>query len=223
MKKTQELTRKQNLIFETIHEIIECDCINPTAYRVHAELEAEGHRVGTLKGTVQVIEALERKKIITRDADRQIYLVKNEMFRDHANIFSIPAYGLASCGEALAFADNNVDGYVQVSASLFRKEKPAQLFAVTALGDSMDKSGIADNDYVVFAKYENAEELEGRIVVAVINGMATIKIYRALADGMIGLFPHSSNTRHQPIYLDRSDEILIAGVFRKVLPQHKTA
>jgi SOS-response transcriptional repressor LexA len=184
-------------------------------------LEAGGHRVGALKGTVQVIESLEKKEIITRDTDRQIYLIKDEMFGDLANILSIPTYGLASCGEAVAFADNNVDGYVQVSASLFRKERPAQLFAVTALGDSMDKSGIADNDYVVFAKYENAEDLEGKIVVAVINGLATIKIYRDLTGGMIGLFPHSSNKQHQPIYLDRSDEILIAGVFRKVLPQHR--
>jgi hypothetical protein len=38
---------------------------------------------------------------------------------------------------------------------------------------------------------------------------------------MIGLFPDSTNEVHQPIYLDRSDQILIAGVFRKVLPTHK--
>lgn len=219
MQKTHELTRKQNMILETIREIIEQGSANPTTYRVHATLTAEGHSVGSLKGTVQVIEALEKKGIITRDEDKRIYIVKDRSFADRGNIFSIPTYGLASCGEALAFADNNVDGYVQVSASLFRKEKPAQLFAVTALGDSMDKSGITDNDYVVFAKYENTEDLEGKIVVAVINGMATIKIYRALKGGVIGLFPHSSNTHHQPIYLDRSDEILIAGVFRKVLPQ----
>ena len=218
MNTAKELTRKQHTIMETIREIIEQGSGNPTAYKVHATLQAEGHDVGSLKGTVQVVEALEKKGLVRRDDDRKIYMVKNETFSDLKNIFSIPTYGLASCGEALAFADNNVEGYVQVSTSLFRKEKPAQLFAVKALGDSMDKAGVTDNDYVVFAKYDNSEDLENKIVVAVINGMATIKVYRTLNDHMIGLFPQSSNARHQPIYLDRSDQILIAGVFRKVLP-----
>ena len=221
MAQTQELTRKQHTIFETIREIIEQGSENPTAYRVHNTLEAEGHDVGSLKGTVQVVEALEKKNMITRDDERKIYIVKNETFSDLKNIFSIPTYGLASCGEALAFADNNVEGYVQVSTSLFRKDKPAHLFAVKALGDSMDQAQIYNNDYVVFAKYDNSEGLEGKIVVAVINGMATIKMYRTLKGNMIGLFPQSHNPKHQPIYLDRSDQILIAGVFRKVLPTHQ--
>lgn len=221
MKNTKELTRKQHTIMEMIREIIEQGADNPTAYKVHATLQAEGHDAGALKGTVQVVEALEKKGLIKRDDERKIYIVKNETFSDWKNIFSIPTYGLASCGEALAFADNNVEGYIQVSTSLFRKEKPAQLFAVKALGDSMDKAGISDNDYVVFAKYDNSEELEGKTVVAVINGMATIKIYRILKGNMIGLFPQSTNSRHQPIYLDQSDQILIAGVFRKVLPTHQ--
>jgi len=86
------------------------------------------------------------------------------------------------------------------------------------LGDSMNESEINDGDYVVFEKYENNEDLNNQVVVAVINGMATIKKYRKLKKGMIGLFPHSSNKVHQPIYLDQSDQILIVGIFRKVLP-----
>lgn len=218
MKKTKELTRKQHLILETIREIVEQESDNPTTYKVHNTLAMEGHVVGSLKGTVQVVEALEKKGIITRDRDKKIYIVKNESFADFKNIFSIPTFGLASCGEALAFADDNVEGYLQVSKSLFRTEKPAQLFAVKALGDSMDQAGISDNDYVVFEKYENNEELEGKVVVAVINGMATIKTYHKLKNNMIGLFPQSKNPYHQPIYLDQADQILVAGIFRKVLP-----
>ena len=215
---TSELTRKQHIVLETVREITEQTGENPTAYKVHHHLCAEGHAAGSLKSTVQVVEALERKELVARDDARRIYPVKNDTYANLANIFSIPTYGLASCGEALAFADNNVEGYIQVSASLFRKEKPAQLFAVKALGDSMDKVGIADNDYVVFATYDHSEEADGKIVVAVINGMATIKTYRRLKGGMIGLFPHSTNPRHQPIYLAATDQFLIAGIFRKVLP-----
>jgi len=214
------LTAKQNTVMDTIREIINTEKENPTTYRVHKFLEERGVEVGSLKGTVQVIEALEKKDLVKRDKAKKIYIVENENYANLKNIFSIPMYGLASCGEALAYAegDGNVDGYLQISQSLFRKADPAQLFAVKALGDSMDKEEIADGDYVVFEKCENDADFENKIVVAVINGMATIKRYKKLKHGIIGLFPNSTNKIHQPIYLDESDSILIAGIFRKVLP-----
>lgn len=212
------LTSKQNTVLETIREIINTEKDNPTTYKLHKHLEERGVEVGSLKGTVQVIEALERKDLLKRDKAKKIYLVENNNYADLGNIFSIPMYGLASCGEALAYAEGNVDGYLQISQSLFRKSDPAQLFAVKALGDSMDKEEINDGDYAVFEKKDNAFDYEDKIVVAVINGMATIKRYKKLKHGIIGLFPHSTNKIHQPIYLDESDSVLIAGVFRKVLP-----
>ncbi len=215
----EKLTTKQKTILETIREIIEKRGENPTAYRVHKYLEEEGVEMGNLKGTVQVVEALERKDLLKRDENKRIFLVENEGYANFKNIFTIPLYGLASCGEALAYAENNnVDGYLQISESLFRKSDPARLFAVKALGDSMDKEEINDGDYVVFEKCDSSYNFDGKIVVAVINGMATIKRYKKLKHGIIGLFPHSTNRLHQPIYLDESDNILIAGIFRKVLP-----
>ena len=212
------LTPKQNMVLETIREIISQTKENPTTYRVHKDLEERGVEVGSLKGTVQVIEALEKKDLVKRDKGKKIYIVENDNYANLKNIFSIPMYGLASCGEALAYADGNVDGYLQISRSLFRKEEPAQLFAVKTLGDSMDKEDIQDGDYAVFEKCDSNCDFENKIVVAVINGMATIKRYKKLKHGIIGLFPNSTNKVHQPIYLDESDAILIAGVFKKVLP-----
>lgn len=219
-----KLTSKQKTILDTIEEYVERKSENPNAYRLHKYLEAEGVQAGSLKSTTQVLEALEKKDLIKRDSDRKIYIIENKNFSNLKNIFSIPAYGLASCGEALAYAnENNVDGYLQVSKSLFRKEEPAKLFAVKALGDSMDKEKINDGDYVVFEKVEGNFNFEDKIIVAVINGMATIKKYRKFKNGMVGLFPNSKNSTHQPIYLDESDQILIAGVFRRVLPVKYTS
>lgn len=214
----EKLTAKQNTILEAIREFVEREKENPNTYRLHKFLEEQGVRAGSLKGTAQVVEALEKKDLIKRDEERRIFLVENENYADWGNIFSIPMYGLASCGEALAYAENNVDGYLQISKSLFREKDPAKLFAVKALGDSMDKEEIGDGDYVVFEKCEPDQDFEGKIVVAVINGLATIKRYKKLKHGIVGLFPNSTNKTHQPIYLDESDAILIAGVFRKVLP-----
>lgn len=213
------LTAKQQNILENIRELIEQRRENPTSYRLHKYLESQGVK-DSLKSVMQVIESLEKKDLIKRDNGKKIYLVENESFANFGNIFSIPVYGLASCGEALAYAEDNIDGFLQISKALFRDNDSAKLFAVKALGDSMNKDGINDNDYAVFEKYDydRGEVLEGKIVVAVINGMATIKRYKKVSDEIIGLFPHSKNTMHQPIFIHSSDSILIAGIFRKVLP-----
>lgn len=213
------LTAKQQSVLESIRELIEQRGDNPTSYRLHKYLESQGMK-DSLKSVMQVIESLEKKDLIKRDADKKVYLVENESFANFKNIFSIPVYGLASCGEALAYAEDNVDGFLQISKALFRESDSAKLFAVKTLGDSMDKDGINDGDYTIFEKYDygKGEALEGKIVVAVINGMATIKRYKKVSEEIIGLFPHSKNTIHQPIFIHSSDSILIAGIFRKVLP-----
>jgi SOS-response transcriptional repressor LexA len=82
----------------------------------------------------------------------------------------------------------------------------------------MNKEGIGDGDYVIFEKTDGSEDYEGQIVVAVINGMATIKRYKSVGDDVIGLFPHSTNDTHHPIYISETDAAFIAGVFKRVLP-----
>jgi len=213
----QKLTSKQQNILDAIKDICENRQENPTSYRLHKHMEAQGIS-DSLKSVMQVIEALEKKDIIKRDGDKKIYLIENRNYSNFKNIFSIPVYGLASCGDALAYAQDNVDGFLQISKSIFRDTKPANLFAVKALGDSMDKDEINDGDYVIFEKYENHGELEGKIIVAVINGMATIKRYKKVSEDIIGLFPKSRNSFHQPIFIHKTDQFMIAGIFKKVLP-----
>lgn len=211
----QKITAKQKNILEYVQEYIEQRGENPTGYKLFKHLEALGIKE-SLKGVMQVVEALERKNLIRRD-DKKIYPVKGSNFADLGNIVSVPLYGLASCGEALAHAESAAEDYLQLSRSFFAK-KPENLFAVKALGDSMDKDDIRDGDYVIFKKYEAGENVEEKIVVAVINGMATIKRCRRTSRNVIGLFPNSTNDSHHPIYLHQSDSVLIAGVFQKVLP-----
>ncbi len=215
---------KQKNVLEAIQKFVNQKKGNPTGYRLHKYLENLGVK-DSLKSIMQVVEALEKKEFIKRDEKRKIYLVKNETFSNLKNIFSIPVYGLASCGEALAYAEDNIDGFLQISKSLFRGADSVKLFAVKALGDSMDKEGINDGDYAIFEKYDygQSRDLEGKIVVIVINGMATIKRYKKVSEEIIGLFPHSTNNVHQPIFIHSSDSVLIAGIFKKVLPVKYTS
>lgn len=212
-----KLTAKQNMILKSLRELTMQMGEKPTSYRLHKFLVAQG-MTDSIKSVMQVIESLEKKELLTRDEKRKLYLVENESYGDAQNIFSIPLFGLASCGEALAFADDGADDFLQISKSLFHRAEPEKLFAVKALGDSMNKEGIADGDYVIFEKAEGQSDFEGKIVVAVINGMATIKRYKNVGKGVIGLFPHSTNDTHHPIYLSEVDVIFVAGIFKKVLP-----
>jgi SOS-response transcriptional repressor LexA len=212
-----KLTTKQKNILDSIREYIDQRKENPTSYKVHKYLQAEGVKE-SLKSLMQVIEALEKKDLLKRDEDRKIFLVENGNYANLRSIFSVPVFGLASAGDALAFAEDNIEGYLQISKSLFRTEKPATLFAVKVLGDSMNKDSINDGDYAIFEKYENQADLDGKIIVVVINGMATIKRYKKVAKDMIGLFPHSRNAVHKPIFIHQSDSFLIAGIFKKIFP-----
>lgn len=214
-----KLTSKQENIIGVIRELAKNHKENPTGYALHKYLSNMG--VGdSLKSVMQVIEALEKKDLIKRDKKHRIYLVENDNYANLESVFSIPLYGLASCGEALAYADDSAEDFLQVSRSLFPGKKKNELFAVKALGDSMDKENINDGDYAIFEKYDGKylTELEEKIVVAVINGMATIKRFKRVDKNTIALFPNSRNAIHHPIFLDKSDSILIAGVFKKVLP-----
>lgn len=213
----QKLTAKQKNILQFIRELTMQKGEKPTSYRLHKYMNSNGIE-DSMKSVMQVVEALEKKDLITRDEQKRIYLVENESYGDLKNILSIPLYGLASCGEALAYANDNADDFLQISKNVFYKVQPEKLFAVKALGDSMNKDGISDGDYVIFEKTDGSEEYEGKIVVAVINGMATIKRYKSVGDDVIGLFPHSTNDTHNPIYIAESDAAFIAGVFKRVLP-----
>lgn len=215
----QNLTDKQSLILETIREIIDSGQGNPTTYKVHKYLRKKGAKESSVKSVSQVVESLEKKDLIKRDVFRKLYLVENEnLSAGLEGVFQVPVFGLASAGDALAFAEDNMDGYLQISESLLKPSPSAKLFAVKTLGDSMDKNGINDGDYVIFEKKDQDFDFDGKIVVAVVNGLATIKNYRRLGNGVIGLFPNSTNSFHQPIYIHESDSFMIAGVFKKVLP-----
>ncbi len=212
-----KLTSKQKDVLGSIRELTMQQGESPTSYRLHKYLVSKGANE-SMKSVMQVIEALEKKDLITRDENKSEYtLLKTRTMATRRNVFSIPLYGLASCGEALAYADDNIaDDFLQISKSLFRKAQPEKLFAVKALGDSMNKDGINDGDYVIFEKAEGQNELEGKIMVAVINGMATIKRYKNMGKGIIGLFLIRQMTRIIHLSL-RSRHCVYSGNFQKSL------
>jgi repressor LexA len=87
-----------------------------------------------------------------------------------------------------------------------------QLFLLRVRGDSMIDAAILDGDWVAVRQQESAEN--GEIVVAMINGEATIKTLR-LADGQVWLMPQ--NPVYPPIPAEKATILgKVAAVLRRL-------
>jgi repressor LexA len=86
------------------------------------------------------------------------------------------------------------------------------LFLLKVVGDSMIDAAIADGDWVVVREQQVAEN--GEIIVAMIEGEATVKSYR-VSDGHVWLIPH--NPAFAPIQGDGATILgKVVSVLRRV-------
>lgn len=142
-------------------------------------------------------------------------------------MISLPIMGSANCGEATFFADNQIEGYLQVSKTilgdLYKRVK--DLFVLRVVGNSMNRADVAsdsieDGDYVIVDKNQNTPR-EGGYVVSVISGVANIKkMYLDHKKSQVVLVSESSHDI-PPIYIHTSDldSYVIAGTVVKVMKQ----
>ena len=129
--------------------------------------------------------------------------------------YSIPIVGAANCGPATIFAEERTEGYLKVSSSILPKRRH-DLYAIIASGPSMNKAivrgmlTIEDGDFVIVDKAQTAPR-DGSIVVAVIDGMATIKRYRFDRVNERILLEADSTEDFMPIVIHPDDDFAISG------------
>jgi SOS-response transcriptional repressor LexA len=116
--------------------------------------------------------------------------------------------GEANCGVPLIFADNTIKGFLRVSPSALRVNNLKNVYALKAVGDSMNATdikgrNIESGDYVLV---ENAGAIEhGEVVVSVIDGAANIKrLFIDAANHRLILLSESKEPL-SPIVIDESD------------------
>ena len=132
-----------------------------------------------------------------------------------AKLFSIPILGKANCGPATIFAEQNFQGFLRVSGKLLDRSRPAGLYAIKADGSSMNRAEIRgkkieDGDYAIIDSGMKSPS-NGDIVLAIIDGKATIK--RFVDDRKNGqiVLKADSSFDYEPIYLHPDDEFNING------------
>lgn len=129
-------------------------------------------------------------------------------------LVEVPLCGTVAAGAPILAVENAEDS-VQIDSVLLGNHK--RVFALRVKGDSMIGDGIHDGDYIFVKKQLHADE--GDIVVAMIDGEATVKrIYR---EGDRVRF-QPSNPRLQPIYVHKNEYRetmllgLVVGVYRRL-------
>jgi len=127
----------------------------------------------------------------------------------------VPLVGQVPAGP-LMVAEENVEGYVRLPQSYVRPQG-AVFFLLRVRGDSMNRAQIAgdsieDGDLVLVKQQSIADS--GQIVVALIDGEATIKKLQH-APGYSMLIPQSTNRAHEPIVI--GDDLRVLGVVQRVL------
>jgi repressor LexA len=159
-----------------------------------------------------LIDRLIELGLLTRKSDGALQLLEpGREFSDGQATVRIPIVGAVACGAPL-LAEENIEAYLQISTALAPTSH--RHFLLRAVGDSMDEAGINDGDLVLVRQAQAAET--GQIVVALLDGEATVKVLIRTSTGVV-LQPRSSNEEHQPILL--SEDFAIQGHVVGTIPR----
>jgi repressor LexA len=165
-----------------------------------------GERVGlSSSSTVQShLKTLERRGLLRRDPTKPRALVPADMVLRAAapparresgpETISLPIVGRVAAGVPITATENHEDTFV-LPASFVGKGSGS--FMLRVKGDSMVDAAILDGDLIVVAPQPTAHN--GEIVVAMIDGEATVKTFYREAN-RIRLQPE--NRTMEPIYVD---------------------
>lgn len=138
---------------------------------------------------------------------RAIKVVGNE-----ESTISVPIVGKVAAGEPI-LATENIEDYMSIGESFFTKDAlKNDNFILKVQGESMINAGINNGDYIVVSKQDTARN--GQIVVAMIDGEATVKTFYKEKD-YVRLQPENDNM--EPI-IAKNVQILgkVIGLFRKI-------
>jgi repressor LexA len=125
---------------------------------------------------------------------------------------ALPIVGKVAAGEPI-LATQNIEDYFSIGESFFSKDSlKNDNFVLRVQGESMINAGINNGDFIVVSKQETARN--GEIVVAMIEGDATVKTYYK-EKSYIRLQPE--NDTMDPIISDKVQIVgKVIGLFRKI-------
>ena len=146
-------------------------------------------------GSVQkYLQYLTKEGLIESQFNQRRSLEIKERRNDESELENIPLLGLVAAGNPIEAIENPTN---TISVPKNFLKGGFKYFALTVKGDSMIEAGILEGDVIICRSSKEARN--GQIIVAVINGEATVKTFRQ-EKKTIELLP--SNRAYRPIIVD---------------------
>jgi DNA polymerase V len=123
---------------------------------------------------------------------------------------ALPLYGNKIAAGFPSPADDHIESSLDLNEYLI--EHPAATFYVRVSGESMIKAGINPNDILIVDRA--VEPVDGKIVIAVLNGELTVK---RLVTKQSKVFLYPENDAFKPIEVSPEAEFKIWGVVTNVI------
>ncbi len=209
------LTEKQQAILEYISRSVESRGYPPSMREI-------GDAVGlsSLSSVTHQLSRLELAGFLRRDPNRPRALEvlvelasTSQALADSPQVQAeetalVPLVGRIAAGVPIT-AEQQVEELMPLPKALVGD---GQLFMLKVYGDSMIDAAICDGDFVVVRQQRDAEN--GDIVAAMLDGEATVKVFRR-RDGHTWLLPR--NSAFEPILGDHAEVLgKVTAVFRSV-------
>lgn len=221
MDEKSSLTERQKLVLDFIGSSIEQRGYPPTLREIGQHLG-----IRSTNGVNDHLKALEKKGFLKREdlksrALRPLYPRSEAMRRDQPlvevppdGMVDVPVLGRVAAGQPILAVEQAED---TVRVDRFFLGANREVFALRVKGDSMIEAGIFDGDFIFVRKQMMASR--GDIVVAMIDGEATVKYYHPEGDE---IWFKPANRNMKPIVIRRQEmksiDLLgvVVGVYRKM-------
>lgn len=207
------LTERQQMVLEFIERSIERRGYPPTLREIGQHLG-----IRSTNGVNDHLKALEKKGYLAREdlKSRALRpLVGSARLEGlTGNMVDVPLIGRVAAGEPLLAVEQAED---TVRVDRFFLGSHREVFALRVKGESMIEAGIFDGDFIFVRKQPSADR--GDIVVAMIDGEATVKHYYPEGE-QICFRP--ANSAMKPIIVRRRDWKpvnllgIVVGVYRRL-------
>lgn len=204
------LTKKQYKILSYIQDFIQSNGYNPSLREI-----AKGVNLKSVATVAQHINVLISKSMLEKtDKSARCLTLTNyakQLFEDttltnnktsYESFVAVPLLGLIAAGKPIEPMDQSGET-LEVPSFMMGKRNT---YVLQVEGVSMIDEGILSGDYVVIQ--ENPEPQNGSVVVALLNGGATLKKYYK---EKVGIRLQPSNKDLSPIYVNPGDDLQIQG------------
>lgn len=200
------LTKKQRELYDYISQFIQLKQMAPTISEIR-----EHFGLGSNFSIQKKLDILREKGFITLDRSNAARNIRLTGMIGETSIVNI--LGQVTAGIPIEAIE--IPEPVEVPRYLL---KGTNNFALRVRGDSMMDANIEDGDVIIVKPQVKADS--GQIVVATINGEATVKKLELHAGG-VTLRPCNSTGQYKPIHVESDDEFALKGVVVGLLRQYQ--